>query len=98
MLKIWINKGEVEDLAKEYSEAIIFNMLDKKGNLNTNFEDIWRRFNRQSIDAIYEDLLVIALSVFAVDRKVPRKKYPESMKKNINIVIIGQEILKLIFL
>ncbi|MBT2157720.1 hypothetical protein KK420_10705 [Clostridioides difficile] len=45
--------------------------------MNTNFEDIWRRFNRQSIDAIYEDLLVIALSVFAVDRKVPRKKYPK---------------------
>ncbi|MFQ5300091.1 hypothetical protein C4T16_13995 [Clostridioides difficile] len=97
-MKIWINKEEVENLAEEYSEAIVFNMLDRKGNLNTNFEDIWRRFNIQSIDAIYEDLLVIALSVFAVDRKVPRKKYQESMKKNINIVIIGQEILKLIFL
>ncbi|EOU1118148.1 TPA: hypothetical protein PL520_002552 [Clostridium perfringens] len=88
MLKIWINKGEVEDLAKEYSEAIIFNMLDKKGNLNTNFEDIWRRFNRQNIDAIYEDLLVIALSVFAVDRKVPRKKisgkYEKEYKYNDN--------------
>lgn len=87
-MKIWINKEEVENLAEEYSEAIVFNMLDRKGNLNTNFEDIWRRFNIQSIDAIYEDLLVIALSVFAVDRKVPRKKisgkYEEEYKYSDN--------------
>ncbi len=73
-MKIWINKMEVEDLDEEYSKAVVFNMLDKKENLSTNFEDIWRRFNEESIDTIYEDLLVIATAVFAVDRKVPREK------------------------
>lgn len=88
ILKIWINKMEVEDLSEEYSDAVVFNILDKKGNLGTNFEDIWRRFNEESIDSIYEDLLIIATAVFAVDRKVPRKKifgkYAEQYKYNDN--------------
>lgn len=73
-MKIWINKIEIDDLNDEYSETIIFNILDQKGNIGTNFEDIWRRFNKESIETIYEDLLVIATAVFAVDRKIPRKK------------------------
>ncbi|WP_395549400.1 MULTISPECIES: Qat anti-phage system QueC-like protein QatC [unclassified Lacrimispora] len=76
-MKIWINKAQVEDLIDTYSDAIVFNMLNEKGNLGTNFQDIWRRFDKENIEDIYEDLLVIAISVFAVDRKVPRKRLPD---------------------
>lgn len=103
-LKIWINKVEVEDLSEEYSEAVVFNMLDKGGDLGTNFEDIWRRFNEESIETIFEDLLVIATAVFAVDRKIPRKKllgkyaekyaYNDNWTRNFDISIPVVEIEK----
>lgn len=73
-MKIWINKTNIDELNEEYHDAVIFNMLkdNPKSNLKTNFEEIWRRFSLKSIDSIYEDFLIIASSIFAVDRRIPR--------------------------
>ncbi|OSB19160.1 hypothetical protein B2H94_08650 [Clostridium sporogenes] len=73
-MKIWINKTNIDELNEDYHDAVIFNMLkdNPKSNLKTNFEDIWRRFSLKSIDSIYEDFLIIASSIFAVDRRIPR--------------------------
>ncbi|SHH75639.1 Qat anti-phage system QueC-like protein QatC [Clostridium grantii] len=73
-MKIWINKTNIDELNENYHDAVIFNMLkdNPKSNLKTNFEDIWRRFSLKSIDNIYEDFLIIASSIFAVDRRIPR--------------------------
>lgn len=73
-MKIWINKTIVESPSHDFNEAIRFDMLDDgtKSNLKTNFEEIWRRFSKKKLESVYEDLLVIAASVYTVDKRVPR--------------------------
>ncbi|HBV97354.1 MAG TPA: hypothetical protein DEF36_09960 [Desulfotomaculum sp.] len=73
-MKIWINKTIYTDPSDYFSDALVFNMLDEnpQSNLKTNLEEIWRRFSKQNIDSLYEDFLVIAVSVFATDKRVSR--------------------------
>lgn len=83
-MKIWINKTYYNVPSRNFSDAIVFNMLDEnpKSNLKTNFEEIWRRFSKHNVESIYEDFLVFAASVFAVDKRVPRREIPGSEVKD----------------
>lgn len=73
-MKIWINKGEIENLHSSFHDSIIFDMLDEspKSNLKVDFETIWRRFGKDYLGEIYEDLITIAASVYVSDKRVPR--------------------------
>ncbi|AWI06729.1 Qat anti-phage system QueC-like protein QatC [Clostridium drakei] len=73
-MKIWINKTVTENPSNDFNEAIRFDMLDDgtKSNLKTNFEEIWRRFAKAKLESVYEDLLVVAATVYAVDKRIPR--------------------------
>jgi 7-cyano-7-deazaguanine synthase in queuosine biosynthesis len=83
-MKIWINKTNYTDPSSDFSDAIVFNMLDEnpKSNLKTNFEEMWRRFSKRNIESIYEDFLVFAASVFATDKRVPRREILGSEAKD----------------
>ena len=73
-MKVWINKTAEETPNSDFEDAIRFDMLDEgpKSNLKVNFEEIWRRFNREKLEDIYEDLITVAASVYAADKRVPR--------------------------
>lgn len=73
-MRIWINKGKVESQTSLFKDAIIFDMLDEnpKSNLKVDFEQIWNRFGEKCLSEICEDLIIIAASVYAVDKRVPR--------------------------
>lgn len=73
-MKVWINKAAEETPNNDFEDAIRFDMLDEgpKSNLKVNFEEIWRRFNRENLENIYEDLITVAASVYAADKRVPR--------------------------
>lgn len=73
-MKVWINKATEETPNNDFEDAIRFDMLDEgpKSNLKVNFEEIWRRFNRENLENIYEDLITVAASVYAADKRVPR--------------------------
>lgn len=73
-MKIWINKTIIESPSNDFSNAIRFDILDDRtnSNLKINFEEIWRKFAKKKLESVYEDLLIIASSVYAVDKKVPR--------------------------
>ncbi|WHH59787.1 Qat anti-phage system QueC-like protein QatC [Petroclostridium sp. X23] len=73
-MKIWINKTIVESPSNDFNGAIRFDMLDDstKSNLKTNFDEIWGRFAKDKLESVCEDLLVIAASVYAADKRVPR--------------------------
>lgn len=75
-MKIWINKSEDSVLSRDFKNAFIFNILDEtsESNIRTNFEVIWRKFLKQSLKPIYEDFLIVAASVFAIDKRIPRDK------------------------
>lgn len=74
MLKIWINKSVKEDVLEGYEAALYFNILEdqRDSNVKTDVENLWRHFNIKNINSTYEDFLIIAIAIFAVDKKISR--------------------------
>ncbi len=86
---IWINKGEVEEVNSEHTDASIFNILDKQteSNMKSNIEEIWSTLGKKKLNAINEDLLIIALSIFAVDKRIFRRKFKDCWTRDIQVSI-----------
>ncbi|MDI3545149.1 MAG: hypothetical protein PWP68_566 [Rikenellaceae bacterium] len=95
MIKVWINKQIKEMPTKEFEDSLIFNILSKnnKSNVKTHVEELWRRFGEEHLSAIYEDLLIIGMSVFCVDKRIPRGYFPDNWTRKIyiNIPVIELE-------
>ncbi|NGT94383.1 hypothetical protein G6Y98_00860 [Clostridium perfringens] len=86
-MKIWINKCE-DDF--NYSEdMLVFNLNNKNRNSNikTDLENIWRRFGKITIPNINEDLLIISLSIFAIDKRITRKVFKDSWTRCFEVSI-----------
>ncbi|HHX61493.1 MAG TPA: hypothetical protein GX707_12410 [Epulopiscium sp.] len=88
-MNIWINKCHEEEVSSSYLNAHIFNIYDKnnESNLKTNIEEIWKQFKRESLKAINEDLLIIALSVFAVDKRIFRRRFQDCWTRELQVSI-----------
>lgn len=88
-MNIWINKCQEEEVSSSYLNAYIFNIYDEnnKSNLKTNIEDIWKQFKKEGLKAINEDLLIIALSVFAVDKRIFRRRFQDCWTRELQVSI-----------
>lgn len=93
-MNIWIEKCDDEFKESKDKEFIVFKLNDKKNKstIKTNIEDLWRRFGIVSLNEINEDLLIIALSIFAIDKRFPRKIFKDSWTRELNVVIPVLEI------
>ena len=89
MLKIWINKCKNEYNNEENQEYIVFNLFNKKkhSNIKTDIENLWRRFGVKTIPNINEDLIIIALSVYAIDKRIPRRVFNDGWTRYIEVNI-----------
>lgn len=87
-MNIWINKINDETPSTDYSEAYIFTLNHQiKGTMYTSIKDTWLDIGKQPIDSIYEDLFIITLSIFAVDKRVSRWRTFDKWTRNIKISI-----------
>ncbi|MCT4592811.1 MAG: hypothetical protein N4A57_00845 [Anaeromicrobium sp.] len=72
-MDIWVNKCNEEEPSDDFKEAFVFSIdHEKKATIFSSIKDVWRRLSINPISSIYEDLSIIALSVFAVDKRVSR--------------------------
>ena len=92
-MRFWIDK-ENEMLPKdEWKDAYKFS-LTKKG-YSTIFSSItktWYWMDCMSIPEIYEDLFVIGISVFALDKRISRRKFTDCWTRDISVSIPVLEI------
>jgi len=95
-MKVWINKVEEEALSCISEEVLVFNLMNKnnKSNIKTHIEDLWRRFGVSALSDINEDLTILAMSVFAIDKKVPRKDFDDNWTRHIELYLPVIEIEK----
>ncbi|CAM5199527.1 hypothetical protein UACE39S_05790 [Ureibacillus acetophenoni] len=91
MFNIWINKSEDdnESFQNNIENFLLFNLFDKnnKSNVKTDVEQLWRRFSCQSLNNVAEDFLIIAMSVFCADKRLPRRKSIDNWTRNIKVFI-----------
>lgn len=87
-MKFWIDK-EQEILSSEmWKDGYIFSISRKTySTIFTNITDIWYRMDKLKIDPIYEDLFIIGISIFALDKRIERRSFKDCWTREIYVSI-----------
>ncbi len=86
--KVWIKKGKYDFPTNEYRNSFLFSINEKpKGNVYSNIKNILKMVLKEKFDYIYEDLFIIALSIFSVDKKIQRKNFYDNWTRVLKISI-----------
>ncbi len=87
-MKIWINKVKESQKTNEYEDAGTINIDIKfSSNLSSNIRDNWYNLGVKTIKPIYEDLYMLSLVTFAVDKRVPRNMFPDAWTRKLNVSV-----------
>lgn len=75
-MKFWIKKENDADPDIEWNDAYILTLnRDSKSTIYSGLPNIWYHLGQQRMNSIYEDLFVIGLSVFALDKRISRSLF-----------------------
>jgi len=87
-MQFWIDKEQESQPEAEWEDSYVFSINRKKySTIFTNITDIWYRMDQTQIPAIFEDLFIIGLSIFALDKRVSRRKFTDCWTREINVSI-----------
>jgi len=87
-MRFWVDKENEMFPNKEWDGSYIFTLIRKGySTIFTNIADIWYRMDQLTIPEIYEDLFIIGISVFALDKRIDRRKFPDCWTRNISVSI-----------
>ena len=91
-IDVWINKVKNSEVAIEYENAAIFNIDIKYcSNISSNIREGWYKLGVKYLPSIYEDLYLLSLVVFAVDKRIPRSLFSDSWTRTmyVNVPVIN---------
>lgn len=87
-MQFWIDKEQECQPFKEWKGAYIFSINRKTySTIFTNIADIWYQMDQLKIEAIYEDLFIIGISIFALDKRINRRKFKNCWTREIYVSI-----------
>lgn len=87
-MRFWIDKEQEKKPNNEWKDAYVFSINRKKySTIFTNITDSWYRMDQMQIPAIYEDLFIIGLSIFALDKRISRRRFKDCWTRDINVSI-----------
>jgi 7-cyano-7-deazaguanine synthase in queuosine biosynthesis len=87
-MNIWINKVISEVPSRDYANSFIFSIThETKGTIFSSLKDTWLDIGQRPISPIYEDLFIISLSIFAVDKRLSRWRTKDKWTRKIKISI-----------
>lgn len=88
IMNIWINKCIEDEVTEGFGHPYIFNITNKgDSTIKSSIKDIWFDLGSVQIDSIYEDLYIIALTVFAIDKRFPRQNSSDRWTREFNVSI-----------
>lgn len=87
-MRFWIDKEQESQPVEMWKDAYVFTINRKKySTIFTNITDIWYRMDQLKIDAIYEDLFIIGISIFALDKRISRRLFKDCWTRDIYVSI-----------
>ena len=93
-MKFWIDKENEMLPVSEWEDAYVFTLTrEKYSTIFTNIADTWYRMDQMEIQEIYEDLFVIGISIFALDKRINRRLFKDCWTREIsvNIPVLNKE-------
>lgn len=92
-MKFWIRKENDADPGLEWKDSYILTLnRDSGSTIYSGLPSIWYHLGRQNMIPIYEDLFVIGLSVFSLDKRIARNLFSDSWTRQIDVSIPVLEI------
>jgi len=90
-MNIWIDKCNIEEPSQAFKDAFVFSIdNEKKATIFSSIKDVWPRLSVNPILSLHEDLSIISLSVFAVDKRfsrwVTKDKWTREFKVSIPVL------------
>lgn len=87
-MKFWIDKENEVLPDNDWEDAYVFSIKRKgRSTIYTHITDLWYRMDCLSIPAIYEDLFIIGISIFALDKRIARKQFVDCWTRDISVSI-----------
>ncbi|MEG1958001.1 MAG: Qat anti-phage system QueC-like protein QatC [Lachnospiraceae bacterium] len=87
-MKCWIDKENEMLPSDDWKEAYVFSLnRESYSTIFTGIADTWYRMDCLSIPEVYEDLFVIGISVFALDKRISRRKFTDCWTRDISVSI-----------
>lgn len=93
-MNVWINKCVDEGPADDFKDAYVFSVKKHGGVIFTGLNDVWLQMGRKEIPPLYEDLFIIGLSIFAIDKRIPRRTTHNCWTRDLKVSIPVIEIQK----
>lgn len=93
-MKFWIDKENEMLPVSEWEDAYVFTLTrEKYSTIFTNIADTWYKMDQMEIQEIYEDLFVIGISIFALDKRINRRLFKDCWTREIsvNIPVLNKE-------
>lgn len=87
-MKCWIDKENEMLPCDEWKDSYVFSLnRESYSTIFTGIADTWYRMDCMSIPDIYEDLFVIGISIFALDKRISRRKFTDCWTRFISVSI-----------
>lgn len=87
-MKFWIKKGNDLNPVTEWEDSFVFIINnDCESTLSSSLPSIWYHLRTLSIDPIYEDLYIIALSIYGIDKRVSRQLFEDCWTRDISVSV-----------
>ena len=87
-MRFWIDKEQESQPTEMWENAYVFSINRKiYSTIFTNITDIWYRMDQLKIDAIYEDLFIIGISIFSLDKRISRRLFKDCWTRDIYVSI-----------
>lgn len=92
-MKLWIDKENEMLPDLEWKDSYVFSFTrEKYSTIFTNIAETWYRMDQMLIPERYEDLFVIGISIFALDKRINRRKFMDCWTRDISVNIPVLEI------
>lgn len=88
-MEVWINKNKVkENKPEEYKNAAEFSIKNNENStMYTSIGYTWKQFGIRKLNSIYEDLFIIGMSIFSIDKRISRTLFPDNWTRNLKVSI-----------
>ncbi len=87
-MKFWIDKENEMLPSVGWEDAYVFSLTrEKYSTIFTNIANTWYRMDQMEISEIYEDLFVLGISIFALDKRINRRLFKDCWTREISVSI-----------
>lgn len=87
-MKFWIKKENDKNPTADWADSYIFTINRNSGStLFSSLPGIWHRMGKLLINPLYEDLYIISLSIYGLDKRVSRNRFGDCWTRDISVSI-----------